>query len=210
MNDWNIQSRSRLCHGCESGFEDQQIYHSLLFTQSGNYERQDVCDPCWKSQFSDTSGAAKGFVSHWRGRFQSPPPPPPEAIRKDTAESLLKKLAEKNLPQYSGALYILAVMLERKRVLKVRDQVREKGQRIFIYEQPKTGDVFTIAEPGLSLEQLERIQYDVAELMENGLPDDLDTEKQASSALEDSPEAATDQLPAEEQETDKEEIHAEI
>jgi hypothetical protein len=69
-------------------------------------------------------------------------------------------------------------MLERKRILKVRGQLREKGQRIFIYEQPKTGDVFTIAEPDLSLEQLERIQYDVAELMENGLPDELDNETQ--------------------------------
>ena len=172
MNDWNIQSRSRLCHGCEKGFEDQQIYHSLLFTENSVYARQDVCDTCWKNQFSDASGASKGFISHWRGRFRTPPPPPPEAIRKDTAETLLRKLAEQNIPEYAGALYILAVMLERKRILKVRDQVREKGKRIFIYEHPKTGDVFTIPEPDLSLEQLERIQHDVAELMENGLPDE--------------------------------------
>jgi hypothetical protein len=66
-------------------------------------------------------------------------------------------------------------MLERKRVLKVRGQVREKGQRVFIYEQTKTGDVFTIAEPDLSMEKLGLIQHDVAELMENGLPDELES-----------------------------------
>ncbi len=213
MNDWNIQSRSRICHGCENSFEDQQIYHSLLFIQKGTYERQDVCDVCWKNQFSDASGATKGFVSHWRGRYQAPPPPPPEAIRKDTAESLLKKLAEKKLPQYGGALYILAVMLERKRILKVRDQIREKGQRIFIYEQPKTGDVFTITEPDLSLDQLERIQYDVAELMEKGLPEDenpgAESNPEASTATEPSL-SDTNETDLEKTTEEEEELHEQV
>ena len=214
MNDWNIQSRSRLCHGCENGFEDQQIYHSLLFRQKSAYERQDVCDTCWKSQFSDASGASKGFISHWRGRYQAPPPPRPEAIRKDTAESLLRKLAEKIIPEYAGALYILAVMLERKRILKVRDQVREKGQRTFIYEHPKTGDVFTIAEPDLSLEQLERIQYDVAELMENGLPNDEEDKKLNSeeTSIQNEENTATSSVDATETESEvaEEEIHENV
>ena len=43
------------------------------------------------------------------------------------------------------------------------------GQRIFIYEQPKTGDLFTIPDPNLQLNQLEEVQKDVAELLERGL-----------------------------------------
>jgi hypothetical protein len=184
MNDWNIQSRSRQCHECEQGFEDQQIYHSLLSSEQGEYSRKDVCETCWQTQFAAASGAAKGFVSHWRGRYLAPPPPPPEAIRKDTAESLLRKLVEKNLPEYAGALYILAVMLERKRVLKVRDQIKKDGSRIFVYEHAKNGDVFTIAEPDLRLDQLEKIQYIVADLMENGLPDEQNDETESEDNKE--------------------------
>ena len=60
-------------------------------------------------------------------------------------------------------------MLERKRILKVKEQIMRDGQRIFIYEHPKTGDVFTIADPNLRLDQLEMVQRDVAALLEHGL-----------------------------------------
>ena len=71
-----------------------------------------------------------------------------------------------------AASYILAVMLERKRILRVKDQIKTDGQRIFVYEHPKTGDVFTIPDPDLQLNQLETVQRDVADLLEHGLPSD--------------------------------------
>ena len=40
---------------------------------------------------------------------------------------------------------------------------------MFIYEQPKTGDIFTIADPNLHLDQLEEVQRDVAMLLEQGV-----------------------------------------
>jgi hypothetical protein len=61
------------------------------------------------------------------------------------------------------------VMLERKRILKVKEQIVRDGKRVFIYEQPRTGDVFTIADPDLHLDQLEAVQRDVAALLEQGL-----------------------------------------
>ena len=60
-------------------------------------------------------------------------------------------------------------MLERKRILKVKEQIKRDGKRIFIYEQPKTGDIFTIADPDFRLDQLEAVQRDVAQLLEHGL-----------------------------------------
>jgi len=61
------------------------------------------------------------------------------------------------------------VMLERKRILKVKEQIVRDGQRVFIYEQPKTGDIFTITDPNLRLDQLEEVQRDVAMLLEQGV-----------------------------------------
>jgi hypothetical protein len=63
----------------------------------------------------------------------------------------------------------LAVMLERKRLLKVKEQMTRDEKRIFIYEQPKTGDIFTIPDPNLRLDQLEHVQKDVADLLEHGI-----------------------------------------
>jgi hypothetical protein len=60
-------------------------------------------------------------------------------------------------------------MLERKRLLKVKEQLVRDGQRVFIYEQPKTGDIFTITDPDLHLNQLQQVQHDVGHLLEHGL-----------------------------------------
>jgi hypothetical protein len=51
----------------------------------------------------------------------------------------------------------------------VKEQITRDGQRIFIYEQPKTGDIFAIADPNLHLDQLEQVQRDVAMLLEQGV-----------------------------------------
>ena len=170
MIDWNIQARAHVCQACAAHFHDRQPYHTLLFDEKRDYLRQDVCEACWKSQHSQGAGDRKGFISHWQGVYEAPPAAPPEAIQKDTAETLLRKLTELNDPQYRAASYILAVILERKRLLKVKAQSQQDGQRIFIYEQPKTGDLFTIPDPKLQLDQLEEVQRMVAHLLEHGLP----------------------------------------
>ena len=169
MIDWNIQSRAHACQSCNKPFADKEAFHTLLFDQKHGYERLDVCEACWNSQYSQGATDRKGFISHWQSIYTVPPAAAPDAIAKDTAETLLRKLVERNEPEHAAARYILAVMLERKRLLKVKAQLKEDGRRIFIYEYPKTGDLFNIADPDLQLDQLEAVQRDVAYLLEHGL-----------------------------------------
>lgn len=168
MNDWNIQSRARACESCGKPFADQETYHTLLFEERAALRRSDICFGCWQTQFSEGARDRKGFLSYWQGVYEAPPPPS-DPIHKETAETLLRKLIEQNDPAHMPAGYILAVMLERKRILKVKEQIIRDGKRTFIYEQSKTGDVFTIADPALRLDQLEEVQRDVAALLEHGL-----------------------------------------
>lgn len=168
MNEWNIQSRAHACEACTQPFADKQPYHTLLFDEKEGLRRSDICDPCRQKQLTGETASPAGFISHWQGIFEVPPPVV-DAIQKETAETLLRKLIEQNDPIHAPATYILAVMLERKRILKVKEQLKRDGKRIFIYEQPKTGDIFTIADPDLHLDQLEQVQHDVANLLEHGL-----------------------------------------
>ena len=169
MNEWNLQSRAHGCQACQRPFEDKQAYHTLLFEEKQQFHRLDVCEPCWKDQYSQGAHERKGFISYWSGVYEAPPAAAPDPIQKENAESLLRKLIELNDPRHAAAGFILAVMLERKRLLKVKEQIMREGQRVFIYEQPKTGDIFTIPDPNLQLNQLEQVQKDVAELLEKGL-----------------------------------------
>jgi len=167
MNEWNIQSRAHRCQACDQPFEGKKPYHTLLFDEKHAYLRRDICTVCWQKDYQNQE-REKGFISYWQGTYELPPPPI-EPIQKKTAEALLRKLIEINNPKFASAGYILAVMLERKRLLKVKEQLTRDGQRWFVYEQPNTGDIFTIADPSLQLGELEEVQRTVASLLEHGL-----------------------------------------
>ena len=168
MTEWNIQSRAHACAACGKPFADQEAYHTLLFDEKADFRRSDICQACWQKQYSEGARDRKGFISYWHGVYTAPPAPV-DAIQRENAESLLRKLIELNDPRYIPAGYILAVMLERKRLLKVKEQIVRDGHRVFIYEQAGTGDVFTIIDPALQLNQLEQVQRDVGALLEHGL-----------------------------------------
>src|SRR3954454_21051260 len=170
MNEWNIQSRAHACQSCGKSFADKQPYHTVLSDEKQEFQRTDVCTHCWQQQFSEGARDRKGFISQWQGIYEAPPAAPPDAIQKETAETLLRKVIESDDPKYIPAAFILAVMLERKRILKIKEQFNREGKRVFVYEQPKTGDLFTIVDPNLQLNQLEEVQSDVGSLLESGFP----------------------------------------
>lgn len=169
MLEWNIQSRAHTCHQSGHAFTEGERYHTVLIEGRNGFERLDFSAASWKAHGAEIS-ARKGFVSHWMGTYQPPAAAPPEAIGRADAESLLRALVARGDVRHAGAIYILAVMLERKRLLKVKAQTCEGGRRITVYEQPKTGDLFTVADPDLQLSQLEEVQRDVGALLEHGLP----------------------------------------
>jgi len=168
MNDWNIQSRAHTCSVCEQAFADKSPYHTALFEDAEGLQRSDVCPTCWEAEAQKDIRSRAGFVSHWQGVYEAPLPVV-EPMQKENAESLLRKLIELDDPKYIPAGYILAVMLERKRILKVKEELQRGSERVFIYEQPKSGDIFTIVDPNLQLDQLEAVQREVSLLMEHGL-----------------------------------------
>src|SRR5258706_13924815 len=117
MNEWNIQSRAHACQACEKPFADQELFHTLLFDEKLELRRLDVCESCWQAQFSHGGNERKNFISYWQGVYEAPVAPA-DAIQKENAETLLRKLVELNDPKHGAVCYILAVILERKALLK--------------------------------------------------------------------------------------------
>jgi hypothetical protein len=198
--EWNIQSRAHTCQSCKKHFQDKEPFHTMLFDQKSGYERFDVCESCWTTQFSQGAMDRKGFVSYWQSIYNVPPAAPPEPIQRETAETLLRKLVELSHPKYGPALYILAAMLERKRLLKVKAQLSRDGRRVFVYEHGKSGDLFQVEDPNLQLHQLEQVQHEVLHLLQHGLAG-LNSQNgtdapQANSSVE-SNDAPSEPLPEE-------------
>ena len=169
MLEWSIQSRGRVCAITGKAFADKEPCHTVLLQQERGYERLDLCQAAWASEGASLSARAN-LVSHWRGEYHAPVAGPPEAIGRDDAEGLLRRIQELRDESYAAAAFVLAAMLERKRVLKVRSEVREGNRRVFVYEHHRSGDILAVADPNLKLDQLISVQRQVADLLTHGLP----------------------------------------
>jgi hypothetical protein len=169
MMEWNIQARAHACQATGKAFADGEAFHTALMQTREGLERIDLSAPAWKEQSAEIL-ARPGFVSHWVTTYEAPPARPPEAIRRDDAEALLRALLARKDPRHEGAAFVLAVMLERKRSIRVKGTVRNEGRRVTLYEHPKSGDVLAVADPNLDLADLASVQRDVASLLEHGLP----------------------------------------
>ena len=167
--DWDIKSRSAACLQCEQPFEDRQTYVSVLTFSDEGYVRGDYCSSCWEQKGNETQA-----YSVWQGMFKLPPAKPEDPVQKESAESLLRKLIEDDPEEHVNVIYILAVMLERKRIMEEKDVKISDGTTTRIYEHRKSGDTFVIRDPLLRLDELEHVQEEVIRMLEGNSPEEDD------------------------------------
>lgn len=159
-NEWEIKGRSHVCTATGRQFADGELFYTLLFSERDGFRREDLCEAAWKER--DKSQKPHSF---WRNKFEVPPPPAPEPLGKQNAESLLRRYMSEPGEEHANVRFILALMLERKRILKPIEVKEEEGKRLQIYLHAKTGEVFVIPDPGLHLDQIEAVQTEVAGLL---------------------------------------------
>ena len=157
-NEWAIKQRSDTCAATQRPFAPGEYFYTLLFHDADGFRRQDLSEEAWQKRNENIQP-----FSFWRTRYE-PPPKPGEPLPKENAEELFRRLISSDNPP-ANACYVLAAMLERKRVLKqIKTDDSEKG-RVLIYEHGSTGDVFIVPDPQLRLNELEQVQNEVAHLL---------------------------------------------
>src|SRR5438105_7145846 len=160
-NEWAIKHRSDVCTATNRPFSEGEYFYTLLFREPGGFRREDLSEEAWIARNENIQP-----FSFWRSRFEPAPPETPEPLGKETAEQLFRRLvASADAP--ANACYVLAAMLERKRVLKqIKTEAGSDG-KVLVYEQPGTGDVFLVRDPQLRLDELEAVQNEVMNLLRN-------------------------------------------
>lgn len=158
--EWDLKGRSHTCTATGHAFADGEAFYTLLFQDAAGWRREDLSESAWQARNDNIQP-----FSFWRSKYQAPPPPAPEAMPQQNAEGLLRQFLLESDTTHANARYILALMLERKRLLK-QVEARETGSgRILIYEHTRSGEVFLIPDPQLRLEQVESVQAEVVVLL---------------------------------------------
>ncbi|MCX8239999.1 MAG: hypothetical protein OSB05_14365 [Akkermansiaceae bacterium] len=161
---WSIKSRARECAATETKFEAGQKIRAAIFPDpdSSGYLRKDFTLEAWNHREDEGSP-----FSTWITTFE---PPIAEEKAEDVVdqnpESLLRKMIEDDEEHTENARYILAVMLERQKLLRETDTQEISSGILRVYEHRKTGDVFIIKDPQIPLSDVDRIQEEVKQLLD--------------------------------------------
>jgi hypothetical protein len=159
-NEWAVKRRADACAVTRRPFLTGEYFYTLLFHDAGGYRREDLSEEAWQNRNENIQP-----FSFWKSRYEPLPPPSPEPLAKENAEQLFRRLISSAAPTAS-ACYVLAAMLERKRVLKQIKTEETANGRLLIYEHRATADVFIVPDPRLRLDELEGVQNEVASLLQ--------------------------------------------
>lgn len=164
--NWNIRSRSHVCAHTGQPFADGETFYTALFDDgpSGELVRRDYALLPW----DELKGELHPF-SFWKSVYEAPHAEAKvEVVEKENAEGLLRRLVEEDAPGTENTRYILAVMLERKKILKHTATRETEDANFLIYEHPKNGEVYLIRDPELRLDQVDAVQREVTLMLTHG------------------------------------------
>ncbi|MFP6872818.1 MAG: hypothetical protein VCA55_04845 [Verrucomicrobiales bacterium] len=165
FNDsWHIRLRSNTCHESNHPFADGEPFYAAIFRDQakGEFERRDFCVSAWEERISKTNSPAP--YSFWRTTFESAPDDPRkrEIVGKESAEAMLRRLIEEDDAKSENARYILAIMLERKKIFRQTDLKENSKARMLFYEHTRSGEAFIVRDPNLKLAEIDAIQEEVS------------------------------------------------
>lgn len=163
---WHVRSRSRECAATGRAFTDGETIITALYPdpESSGYLRRDYAIEAW----NELPGDAETPFSFWKTSFSVPTGNEREnPVEKLSAEELLHRLVEEDEDHTENTRYILAVMLERQKLLRETDNQRTPNGILRVYEHRKTGEVYLIRDPDIPLDQVEAVQNEVIVLLEN-------------------------------------------
>jgi len=163
---WSIKSRAHICAVTEKHFTDGESFYTALFPDpaSSDYLRKDFSAEVWENRSEEDETP----FSFWSSIYHAPVKDEKVEVTDESPEDLLRRLIEEDLEHTENARYILAIMLERKKLLVEADSQPIATGIIRIYEHRKTGDVFIVKDPNIPLSEVEKVQDQVSTLLENG------------------------------------------
>lgn len=192
---WSIKSRSKTCAASEEAFEDGEKIRATIFPdpESSGYLRKDYKVEAWEKSEADEAP-----FSSWLTTYTPPViEEKPEAVVQDDPETLLGKLIEEDEAHTENARYILAVMLERKKILRETDTQELPTGKLRVYEQRKSGDIYIIKDPQIPLSDVDKVQEEVRALLDPQPEPEPEEETESETSSKENGESETPSEPEE-------------
>lgn len=159
--DWNMPRRGDHCRGCQRVFEPGDLYRALLFETEHGYEREELCLEC--------PPRSDDFLASWRTR--RPLPTGPQRVRLDLPAvfSFFERLSDATEPEKIQFRFVLALLLWRKKALRLQDTGMTENGEIWLFLRPKSDDRYEVLRPALDDQRIEELSEQLETLLSSGV-----------------------------------------
>jgi len=147
-----------MCGSCASNFKAGQSYVSVLFDRVAGFERQDYCVNC----FQDKPPAS--VFSFWKAvvadtdEHEAPRP----ALDVASVLDFFRRLEGEQEPQKIAFRYVLALMLTRKKVLRLQGGT---GQDALVFTEGRGGERHAVIQPPLDESEISAVSEELGRLL---------------------------------------------
>jgi len=147
-SEWKIAKPGQACTLCAGPFKPGRGYFSALFEKEKSFERRDYCEDCFKSH------RPENLFSYWLTRVQDEDADGPKrpVLDPESVLEFFRRLGNDNDPQRRAFRFVLALMLTRKKVLKLSGSARDaSGEELLVFVERRGGERHEV--PALQMDE---------------------------------------------------------
>jgi hypothetical protein len=154
MTEYQIQPNTRRCWVTGRELQPGERYYGVLLEEDGKFVRHDYSVESWH-------GPPEGAFSFWMGRLAPPQGKRRQPIDDEMLMECFERLEGQLEPNRVRFRYVVALLLMRRRRLRLEDTQREAGQEVLMMRCTRSGVRHAVVNPDLTDEELTTVQDDV-------------------------------------------------
>lgn len=156
--DWSMPHRTESCASCGRGFEIGETFRAFLYEAEAGYERRDYCAGCVPPDAVTPLGT-------WKTRRPQPSVSRARQFDREVTCSFFERLEDPQSPQQLQLRFVLALLLWRKKILKLERTLEAGGREIWEFHAPRNDVLHRVERPTLDEEQLEELSTQLEHLL---------------------------------------------
>lgn len=162
--DWTMPRRGDRCVACQREFVAGDALNVCLYDTPAGYERRDFCAACQPPAEPRPIGA-------WKSRRPQANADGPRNLAlfdKAAVLTIFEQLADATDRRQIQFRFVLALLLWRKRALKLEGTRDDGGIEHWDFTDPHTGASHPVARPDLDESELERLSAELEAIIAGG------------------------------------------
>ena len=158
--DWKISKSTLVCAQCAAKFQTGQTYCSVIFDRPDGFERKDYCPACFQEK------PPEHVFSYWKTCVPDEDAAPRAVLDVNSVLDFFGRLEGSADAQKVAFRYVLALMLTRKKVLRLQGGASAKsGADALVFSEGRGGERHAVLQPALDEAEIAAVSAELGQLL---------------------------------------------